>query len=160
MGSLRHHFPTQRALRDAVLETIYDVVTADDQVIHDQSLPARDRLVQCLRLVLAPLVGEQARQSWITFLESFVVPEPTDQLRTSYAAIADVGTRRVEYWLSVLDKEGARIEGDLDRQARFLNTVLTGLSLDRAIPADHSLLESETTTLYHAVDSVLKRPDA
>lgn len=160
MGSLRHHFPTQRALRDAVLETIYDVVTTDDQVIYDHSLPARDRLVQCLRLVLAPLVGDKARQSWTTYLESFVVPEPTDQLRASYAAIADEGTRRVEHWLNVLDKEGARMDGDIGRQVQFLNTVLTGLSLDRAMPIDHSVLQSETATLYYAVDSVLKNPDA
>ena len=156
MGSLRHHFPTQRALRDAVLETIYDVVTADDDVIHDTSLPARDRLVRCLRLVLAPLAGDKARQAWITFFDAFVAPEPTDEHRASYAAIADEGRRRVEHWLTVLDKEGARVAGDLTSQATFLNTVLSGLSLDRAMPVDDSLLHTETATLYTAVDAVVK----
>ncbi|MFH5229597.1 TetR/AcrR family transcriptional regulator [Antrihabitans spumae] len=156
MGSLRHHFPTQRALRDAVLETIYDVVTTKDQAIHDTSLPARDRLVHCLRLVLAPLDDDKARKAWITLIESFVEPEHTDSLRTTYAAIADEGKRRVEHWLRVLDKEGVRADGDLGSQATFLNIVLNGLSLDRALPTDHSVLHSETATLYHAADSVLK----
>ncbi|WP_229704961.1 TetR/AcrR family transcriptional regulator [Williamsia phyllosphaerae] len=160
MGSLRHHFPTQRALRDAVLETIYDAVTTDDGVIHDSSLPARDRLVQCLRLVLAPLLGDQARQAWIKFFEAFVEPEPTNARKASYAAIVDEGRRRVEHWLTVLDKEGVRVDGDLGQQATFLNTVLNGLWLDRAVPFDDSVLHSETATLYYAVDAVLKRPDA
>ncbi|OZC56276.1 TetR family transcriptional regulator [Rhodococcus sp. RS1C4] len=155
MGSLRHHFPTQRALRDAVLETIYDVVTTDDQVIHDETVPARDRLVQCLRLILSPLVGDKAREAWLNFMASFVEPEPTDRLRASYAAITDEGRRRVEHWLGVLDKEGARADGDLAQQATFLNTVVTGLSLDRAMPIDHSVLHTETATLYFAVDAVL-----
>lgn len=160
MGSLRHHFPTQRALRDAVLETIYDVVTTDDQIIHDESVPARDRLVQCLRLVLAPLVGDKARESWIKFTASFVEPEPTEQLRSSYAALVDEGKRRVEHWLGVLDKEGAVIDGDLGQHATFLNTVLSGLSIDRAMPIDHSVLHTETATLYFAVDAVLETPPA
>lgn len=156
MGSLRHHFPTQRALRDAVLETIYDVVTTDDRIIHDETVPARDRLVQCLRLILSPLVGDKAREAWLTFMASFVEPEPTEQLRASYAAFAEEGRRRVEHWLGVLDKEGARVDGDLGEQATFLNTVVTGLSLDRAVPVDHSVLHTETATLYFAVDAVLK----
>lgn len=158
MGSLRHHFPTQRALRDAVLETIYDVVASDDQVIHDTSVPARDRLVQCLRQVLAPPVGEEARRAWVVFFEAFVAPEPTDAIRTSHASVTQEGQRRVEHWISVLAKEGLVADGDIEVQARFLNTVLNGLSLDRALPADDSILERETATLYLAVDSILKPP--
>ena len=159
MGSLRHHFPTQRALRDAVLETIYDVVTPDDQIIHDQSVPARDRLVQCLRQVLAPEVGEQARQAWIKVFDAFIAPEPTDDIRTAYLAMTTEGQRRVEHWLTLLAKEGAISSGDVAQTAAFLNTVLTGLSIERALPADQSILQKETATLYVAVDSILDPPD-
>lgn len=156
MGSLRHHFPTQRALRDAVLETIYNVLTPDEDLIHDTSVPPRDRLVRCLRQILATDVGEQARNAWITFFDAFVVPAPTDTLRATYASMVIEGQRRVEHWISVLAKEGAVVDGDISGQARFLNTVLTGLSLERALPNNHSLLENETATLYSAVDSILK----
>lgn len=159
MGSLRHHFPTQRALRDAVLETIYDVVTTDSEIIHDRSVPARDRLVTCLRQALAPEVGEHARQVWISFFDAFVVPEPTDDIRTAYVAMANEGQRRVEHWITVLGKEGAVIDGDTAAQASYLNTVITGLSLDRAMPVDQSILERETATLYFAVDSILRGSD-
>ena len=57
-GSLRFHFPTQRALQDEVLTRIYEHFIPGDP-IRDPSRPARDRLVECLRQVLAP--GRRAR---------------------------------------------------------------------------------------------------
>ncbi|MEE3851766.1 TetR/AcrR family transcriptional regulator [Gordonia sp. LSe1-13] len=156
MGSLRHHFPTQRALRDAVLETIYDVVAADDQIIHDTSVPVRDRLAQCLRQMFAPGVGEEARQAWIKVFEGFIVPEPTADTRQAYMALDVEGRRRVEHWLAVLANEGVLRPGDRIQQARFLTTVCTGLSIERALPAEDSILHTETETLYAAVDAVLK----
>ncbi|WP_024804274.1 TetR/AcrR family transcriptional regulator [Nocardia sp. BMG51109] len=158
-GSLRYHFPTQRELRDVVLTTIYDVALPDNQIIHDRSKPARDRLVECLRQVIAPAgVGRQAREAWAKVTEAFITPEPTDERRAAYLAMEQQGQRRVEYWLTVLTAEGALTEGDTARRARFLCTVLNGLSMERALPAEDSILESETRTLYTAVDAILRPP--
>ncbi|GAA4910314.1 TetR/AcrR family transcriptional regulator [Actinomycetospora succinea] len=155
-GSLRHHFPTQRALQEAVLTAIYDLVIPDDHVIHDTSLPARDRLIACLRLVLAPAApGKPSREAWSTVYERFIAPEPTEELRATYLATAREGLRRVEYWLSVLVEEGALAAGDNTRRARFLNTVVGGLSVERAMPGEASVLEAETEVLGMAVDAVL-----
>jgi AcrR family transcriptional regulator len=154
-GSLRYHFPTQRELQDAVLTGIYDLVAPDDR-IHDRSTPARDRLVDCLRQVLSAAgVGEQARRATVTVVEDFVAPEPTEQIRTAYLALEREMQRRVEYWLTVLTDEGALPDGDNTRRAKFLLTVLNGLGLERALPAGDSILQSETDTLYIAVDCVL-----
>jgi hypothetical protein len=65
------------------------------------------------------------------------------------------GQRRVESWLAVLTQEGALTDGDNTRRARFLMTVLNGLATERALPADDSILRSETETLYMVVDCVL-----
>ncbi|MEV0250547.1 helix-turn-helix domain-containing protein [Nocardia sp. NPDC050712] len=156
MGSLRHHFPTQRALRATVLETIYAVVTSDDQVIHDRSVPARDRLVQCLRLTLAPGVGAPSRQAWRTVFEAFIAREPDEHARENYLAMSAEGQRRLEYWLTVLAEEGALPADDVARCTRFLSTVLNGLALDRALPAEETILRTETESLYLAVDAVLR----
>ncbi|SNT29232.1 TetR/AcrR family transcriptional regulator [Rhodococcoides kyotonense] len=158
MGSLRHHFPTQRALRDAVLQTIYDVATPDDQIIHDESVPASERLVQCLRQILAPQVGEKARDAWIKVFDAFIRPDPTEQMRTTYTAMSNEGLSRMEHWLTVLDKEGVVADGDVAKQAGFLNAVITGISIERALPGDLSALERENAILYTAVDAVLKSP--
>lgn len=156
MGSLRHHFPTQRALRSAVISTIYDVVASDDSIIGDRSVPARDRLVRCLRQPLAAEVGEQARQAWIKFFDAFVAPEPTEDIRTAYSAMVAEGQNRVERWLTTLAEEGALAVDDIERGARFLNTVLNALSLERALPTDAPILQRENEVLYFAVDSVLR----
>lgn len=154
-GSLRHFFPTQRALRDTVLANLYTWVVPDDR-IHDSSARPRDRLVDCLRNVLAPAApGAQAREAAGTLFHSFIAPEPTDEIRTAYLAMDREGQRRVESWLAVLTREGALPDGDNTRRARFLMTVLNGLATERALPADDSILQSETETLYMAVDCVL-----
>lgn len=154
-GSLRYHFPTQRALQDAVLAGIYDVV-APGEGIHDRSVPARDRLIDCLRQVLALAgVGDQARAGWREIFKTYIEPEPTEENRAAYLAIEREAQRRVEYWLSVLSNEGALSEGDNARRARFLVTVLNGLSIARALPAEESILAAETETLHAAVDHVL-----
>lgn len=158
MGSLRHHFPTQRALRAAVLDTIYSVVEFEDDIIDDTSIPARDRLVRCLRQPLSVGVGSEARQAWITFFDAFVAPEPTDDIRTAYKAFADEALHRVEHWLTVLAEEGALVSDDVEAHARFLNTLLNGLSLERAVPIDGPIVQQETTTLYAAVDAILRDP--
>lgn len=155
-GSLRHFFPTQRALKDAVLEGIYGHVLSDDR-IHERSTPARDRLVDCLRQILAPAgVGAEARAAWRTIVETFMATEPTAAADAAYATVAAEGRRRVEYWLAVLTDEGALAHGDNPRRARFLLTVLNGLVFERALPTSDSVLAAETEVLYTAVDSILQ----
>jgi AcrR family transcriptional regulator len=154
-GSLRFHFPNQRALQDAVLTRIYGHLFPDDQ-IHDRSLPARDRLVNCLRQVLAPAgVGRQAREAWTRAHETYIAPGPTEDVRAAYLALEQAGHRRLEYWLAVLADENALPKEDHRSRIKFLSTVLNGLSIERALPAEDSILRSETETLYRAVDSVL-----
>lgn len=154
-GSLRFHFPTQRELQDTVLAKIYEHAIPDDP-IRDPSLPARDRLVNCLRQVLAPAgAGEDARKAWGAAYQAFIAPEPTEKVRTAYLAYERESVRRVEYWLSVLADEGALSRQDYTPKVRFLLTVLNGLSIERALPAGESLLKTETETLYTAVDCVL-----
>ncbi|MFE0750209.1 hypothetical protein [Gordonia sp. NPDC058843] len=62
----------------------------------------------------------------------------------------------MEHWLTVLDGEGALINGDVTQHASFLNAVVNGVSIERALPADMSILERENAILYLAVDAVVK----
>ncbi|MCR6489773.1 TetR/AcrR family transcriptional regulator [Amycolatopsis sp. OK19-0408] len=154
-GSLRYHFPTQRVLQDAVLAGVYDVLTPGDR-IHDRATPARERLIDCLRQVLSLAgVGDQARAAWAEIFKTYIEPGHTDENRAAYLAVQGEAQRRVEYWLTVLKNEGAIADGDNRRRARFLVTVLNGLSIERALPAEESILTTETETLHAAVDYVL-----
>lgn len=154
-GSLRYHFPTQQSLRDEVMKRVYSTILSDDP-IHDDSVPARDRLVACLRQVLAPIgVGAQARAEWRKVFDAFMPSETSEHVDDAHAAAVREGRRRVECWLAVLSEEGTLPGGDNQHRARFLGTVLNGLAVERALPADDSLLEAETAALYAAVDCVM-----
>ncbi|MET4659579.1 AcrR family transcriptional regulator [Streptomyces sp. PvP037] len=154
-GSLRFHFPTQRALQDSLLARIYDHLLPGDP-IRDRTLPPRERLLNCLRQVLAPLgTSEDARTAWGTMYRTFIEPEPTEQVRAAYLRLERESERRVEHWLTVLEGEGALSPGDHTRNLKFLLTVLNGLSVERALPSRESVLVAETETLNAAVDHVL-----
>ncbi|MFG2653426.1 TetR/AcrR family transcriptional regulator [Streptomyces sp. NPDC048436] len=154
-GSLRFHFPTQRDLQDNLLARIYEYLLPGDP-IRDRTLPPRERLLNCLRQVLAPLgTNEDARTAWGTMYRTFIEPEPTEQVRAAYLGHEREAERRVAHWLTALAEEGALPPGDHTRNVRFLLTVLNGLSVERALPTGESVLLAETETLNAAVDHVL-----
>ena len=156
-GSLRFHFPTQAALRETLLTAIYDHAFPDD-VITDASLPPRERLLACLRGLLAPVgTGPQAREAWRRLLERLLPGEPpTAAVRAAYGEMGAQASHRVVRWLRVLADEGALPPGDDEARAHFLLTVVGGLSFERATPgAEDGLLAREAAALGLAVDAVL-----
>jgi hypothetical protein len=127
-----------------------------DHPIRDRSLPARDRLVNCLRQMLEPAgVGEKARRAFGLAFEAFIAPAPSEQVRTAYLSYERAYAERITHWLNTLDDEGAVLPRDRAKDVRFLLTVLNGLSMERALPYSDSVLQSETETLYTAVDAIL-----
>lgn len=153
-STLRHHFPSQRDLFDAVMTTVYEQALPDDW-IRDPVLPARDRLAGCLRNMLTPVgSAAQARAVWGTLFRTFIEPEATPDAQTAYLVFARQARQRVESWLAVLVAEGALPEGDDARRARFLLTVVNGLSIERALPAEGTVLEDESAVLEDAVGAL------
>lgn len=150
-GSLRHFFPTQRELIDTVVEGMHALDIPDDP-IHDLALTPTERLLACLRLMLAQVgVGERARQQWGALYEAYVASPPSDDEATTYRTLERMGRRRIERWLSVLIEEGAIPAGGIEQRARFLATVLTGLMTERALPTEAMRIETETETLRLAI---------
>lgn len=153
-STLRHYFPTQRALLDAALTVLYTEAMPDAR-IRDTSVPARERLLECLWVLLEPFsTEEQARMTWRTVYESFIAPEATDQAREGYLVLVGQAQRRVESWLAILEAEGALVPGDTSARSRFLMAVIDGVSLDRAMLPSPARLEFEASTLQLAVDAV------
>lgn len=154
IGTLRHHFPTQRVLLDAVLAHVYETAMPDDR-IHDETVPARERLVDNLRRMLAPFgTGEQARASWAELSSGFIGPDAAPGARDAYPLLAAQTGRRVETWLAVLVGQGSLEPGDNAARATFLLTVVNGLALGRALPSSTSVLETEVAVLRTALDAL------
>ncbi|MBT2484685.1 MULTISPECIES: TetR/AcrR family transcriptional regulator [unclassified Microbacterium] len=153
-GSLRHFFPTQRELIDTVIAGLYDIDIPDDP-INDRTLGPAERLMGCLRLILRQIgVGERAREQWKALYEAYVVSAPAEDEATTYLALERMGRHRIERWLATLIEEEVIPAGDVEQRARFLATVISGLMMERALPADAVRLESETETLRLAVHAV------
>jgi AcrR family transcriptional regulator len=157
VGSLRHFFPTQQALVDTVIAGIYDLDIPDDPMQNTASDPS-DRLVACLQLLLSQVgTGERAREHWRAIHDAYVASPPTADATHAFLALERLTVHRIARWLSALRDEGALASDDLDVQARFLSTVVNGLSFERALPGDRERLAFEVHTLHCAVDSILHR---
>ncbi|MEJ5944731.1 TetR/AcrR family transcriptional regulator [Pseudokineococcus basanitobsidens] len=154
IGTLRHHFPTQRHLYDAVLTDIYREAMPDD-VMLDMSVAAPDRLVGSLQHLLAPIgVDDEARRFWSAFHEDFFAPLEA-RARETWPDLSAQTRQRIEGWLALLVGEGALAAGDNSARARVLFAVVNGLALERGLPGDVSALELETMVLRRVVDGLL-----
>ncbi len=153
-STLRHYFPTQRALFDAALTRLYAEAMPDER-IRDTTVPPRERLVECLIGLLEPFSTEtQARRTWQVLYETFLAPEASDAARQGYLVIARQAAHRIESWLAILEAEGALPPGDMRTRLHLLMVVIDGLSLDRAFPELLPRAEVEASTLRLAVDAV------
>lgn len=157
VGSLRHFFPTQQELIDTVIAGIYDLDIPDDPMQNTTSDPS-DRLVACLQLLLAQVgTGERAREHWRAMHDAYVASPPSADATHAFLALERLTVHRIVRWLNVLRDEGELASGDLDAQARFLSTVVNGLSFERALPGDRERLAFEVHTLRTAADGILHR---
>ncbi|WP_216694786.1 TetR/AcrR family transcriptional regulator [Dietzia psychralcaliphila] len=155
-GSLRHFFPTQQDLLDTVIAGMYDLDLPDDP-IHDVSESPTERLVGCLHQALAMAgTGESARKAWRSIYQAYVDSPPSEGVIANYLALERLGQHRIRRWLEILADEGAIPAGDIDRRARFLGTVMNGLSVERALPAAGPRMAAESDTLRMAVSCVVQ----
>jgi AcrR family transcriptional regulator len=154
-GSLRHFFPTQQTLIDTVVAGIYEVAASGDPIRDTTRSPA-DRLIACLQQILVHVgTGEQARELWRGTYRAYLESDTSAGDAETYLALERAGRHRIEQWLRVLSDEGALAAPGVEGPARFLSSVLNGLSIERALPADGPRAAFEHETLRLAVTAVL-----
>jgi AcrR family transcriptional regulator len=153
---MRHHFPTQADLRDAVLGRIGDWMSPG-ATMEDAEVPARERLRGSLHQVLDHVgTGQLARDHMTRLTSTLIDVEQTAQVREAYLAVEADGLRRIERWLDALAQEGHLASADVPRSARFLGTVINGLALQRALPAPDASPHLEAEVLDDAIAQVLR----
>lgn len=155
-STLRHYFPTQRALRDAVLDRALEEPPSE-LAIRDSGRPPAERLSECLQQLLPPqaLVDDLPFSRWAEALTSVFGPEATAESRLAWAANGAQLRRRVAGWLAVLAGEGAVTPGSEERSARLLMTVVDGLAASRILPVARHDPAEELQVLDDAVAAVL-----
>ncbi|WP_158277218.1 TetR/AcrR family transcriptional regulator [Serinibacter arcticus] len=156
-STLRHYFPTQRALREAVLDRALEEPPSE-LAIRDSSRPPAERLTECLLQLLPPqaLVEELPFSRWAEALAAVFGPDATAESRLAWAANGAQLRRRVAGWLAVLAEEGAVAPGSEERSARLLMTVVDGLATSRILPVARHDAAEELQVLDDAVAAVLR----
>lgn len=161
-GSLRHVFPTQRELIDAVVAAIAALEGAQqpDEALSDTSRPAVDRLIEQLRGVLATsLSGDGAREQLRAALASPETPSADDDSAPTLA-LERLALHQIAGWITALRHESAGDETPdfactPEEAARFLSTVVSGLVTDHLIPGSLSRMAFTDSTLRIAASAVL-----
>ncbi|WP_329792468.1 TetR/AcrR family transcriptional regulator [Lentzea sp. DG1S-22] len=156
-STLRHYFPTQQALHEAIFATALDDLPPDLR-IHDTSVPAATRLRECLVQLLPPPqpMSRAAADRMLTVLSTTFGSGSTAEARNTWGAYTVRTLDAIAGWLGVLADQGA-IPGDgLRQRARFLLTVVEGLALSRIVPVARPSGDEEQGVLDDALSVVFR----
>ena len=134
-STLRHYFPTQRALRQAVVRGTFDRLL-NDLRITDTAVPPARRLAECLGQFLPDDDAVSAQlHGWLGAYASAADPGGAGEGADMLAVMGQHARERADAWLAVLESEGALRHPDRERHATVLFAVLDGLCLG-FVPAD------------------------
>jgi AcrR family transcriptional regulator len=154
-STLRHYFPTQQALYDALVGQLLDA-QLDDLRIHDWTVPPAQRLAECLGQFLPATDGSRAElEQWLLLHASSVGPNPSDQARHLLAVLTARGRQRVDAWLEALAAEGVLRHADLRRHAIVLLALLDGLSLSMVTPESTVTVAEAREVLADAITQLV-----
>lgn len=158
-STLRHYFPTQQALFDAVVGAAFHD-ELDDLRIADAGVPAGERLLECVAQFLPP--GDEdvpALLSWLTMYTAALGPDRTEQGTRALASLTGLGRQRVHGWLEVLHTEDRLRHPDLPRHTDVLTTYLDGLCLALLAPGPDGITVTQARTrLGELIDAMVVRP--
>lgn len=157
-STLRHYFPTQQELHDAVLGAIFDA-NLDDLRIADAAASPEERLIECLwQFLPAPGADELQLAQWAAQFTAVLQPDAAPELLRTWALLVDRGRTRIIGWLETLAGEGhvdpARIPG----LTRMLVALIDGVGVGLMVHPDSRLSHDEADgILRDACVSVLRR---
>lgn len=159
-STLRHYFPTQRDLYDAVLRGSFDAQLQDLQIA-DSSVPAAQRLTECVAQFLPPQDALAASvENWIGLYLSALGPDRSKQAENMLAVLSTRATERIDAWLAVLAAEGALRHSDRAQHTLVLNTAVDGLSMQFLGPGTTITVAQAREVLRQIVSALVVIPDA
>ncbi len=123
-----------RGLYAAVFAAALDAAPADLR-IRDATVPARERLRECLLQLLPPTQpAELSVDRRIDTISAVFGPAGAPEARTAWTSYAVRTTQQITNSLRVHSAEGAVASGSEERGSRFLLTVIDGMALARILP--------------------------
>lgn len=158
-STLRHYFPTHRSLLDA-LATHFTNTALSNCNIEDESIPATERLTECLMQFLPP------NSDSLSILEGLI---------TSYSTAFDKGTligsktlqqlmetseNQIAEWLKILQSQDVQLAGSPEQLANFIVIFLNGLTLDLICYATEHPFQRQRESINHLVGTLITSDDS
>lgn len=156
MGTLRHHFASQR---DLFAELVADVVDdrLDDANVFDTSRSGPQRLQQALGQFLpAEYADTSTLSGWFDVYATAFAQPPSEHSRQLLDAAARRSHRHVRAWLVQLASEGWVDAAAIDETANLLIALSSGLLLETLTPASPVTFDTARSTLSAAARAVAR----
>lgn len=159
MGTLRHYFPNQKALHEALIVKLVDDETQDFQ-IRESAVPAGTRLEQCL-LQFVPTSEEAANLMDIWFgmyrvgLDPVGAPFAREFLELSTRRSRD----RIWEWLEILAGEGHLEASSVRMCGLELSALIAGVCLELVTPGSDMTIDEARGIVSHAARSIPRESD-
>lgn len=156
MGTLRHYFPNQKSLHQALIVKLVDNETEDFE-IRDHRLSAADRLERCV-LQFVPTTEESAHLLEVWFgmyrvgLDPAGAPFAREFLETSTVRSRE----RIRAWLEVLANEGHLDTSEIRTRALGLSSLIAGVCLEMVTPGSAMTLDDAINIVRHAARAIPK----
>lgn len=157
-STLRHYFPSQRELYDAVLGAAFNA-QLNDLSIADSNIRASRRLAECM-LQFLPKDERQVPEleAWFTIYTSAIGSGRTEHGAQLLAALEHHARTRVDTWLAILDAEGVLRHPDRRRHSTLLFALIDGLCLELLVPESPTTLSLARSVLSDAIGTAVTAP--
>lgn len=153
--TLRHYFPTQGDLYDALLGPALDRMLSDLR-IGDRRVAPRRRLLECLMQFFPPdFLRPETTALWFTSYAAAVGPAATGSGTRTLARLAALTRARIDGWMRQLEEEGALLD-DREGALRFVLSVLDGICVQLITPGTVFTPEDVEPTVARCVGAILR----
>ncbi|MBO1751130.1 TetR/AcrR family transcriptional regulator [Actinotalea sp. BY-33] len=157
-STLRHYFPTQQDLYDAVVGRSFDTKVEDLRITDETVAPAA-RLTECLLQFMPedesalPALG-----TWLRTYAATLEPDRNEHVVRLLVSLTTHARSRVDSWLATLEAEGVLRSGPADRHRTALLAVVDGLCLAMLTPGVRTPLAEARAVLAHVVENLVVTP--
>lgn len=155
MGTLRHYFPTQKSLHEALILKVVDAETKNFDIL-DPQLPPSERLETCvLQFLPAPDESAHLLDIWFGMYRVGLDPQGAPFARQFLEVSTTSYRNRLREWLEVLAAEDHLDRSQIDDLVRYLSALISGACLEMVTPGAQMSLTDAQRVVRNAVRRVL-----
>ncbi|RBP62527.1 TetR family transcriptional regulator [Brevibacterium sanguinis] len=156
-STLRHYFPTQADLHEAVVRSSLDIAI-DDFSIDDSSRDPAERLYECCAQFLPTHEHRDAQlELWFSMHVNALGPEKRAQALRLLRYGHDLSYSCLHRWLGVLAEEGHLSPAEVAPAATGLFTLIDGLSLHAIVTPERMTVDAVHEQVRWMIDRILDR---